>query len=1255
LGALGGIVASRIAREFRFGGPSFAVSSEEASGLRALDIGIQMLRRNEQEAALVGAVDLFGDIRRLISRQGRRAFSPTGKIRPFDPEADGTLPGEGAAALVLKPLDKALADGHRIYAVITGVGHAGADWNASGAPCAETHQRALALSLKDAALSPEAIGFYESHGSGEPAEDQIEARVLTEIFSNNPVPFTVGTLKPNIGHSGAAAGLAAIVKSALCLFYETLPPQSRHALSSQFSLLDRRFEMSHKARPWPAAAPTLPRSACVSAMTPDGNSSAVIIEGVESYVTNPLKPQTMAAAPVTAPEPHQRARSIRVPVGGPVLQPSKAKQWVRRISAPPQKRQPAPDRHSDQEKIAANHAGRILAAGSKDAGGATAAGGRKTLNGNHEMVETLVKGSQATSRIHQTFLAFSKNITRSFQEAFELQTRLYQHLILRGPDRVSAADPSAPIRPTVPSPAAEPVTTGPTVAFNRNQCLEFAVGRIANVLGPEFAEVDGYKTRVRLPAEPLMLVDRILKVEGRMRSLSAGRIVTEHEVRAGAWYLDGDRAPVSIAVEAGQADLFLCAYLGIDLAVRGERVYRLLDASVVFHRGLPRPGETIRYEIEIEKFIRQGPTYLFLFNFSGYIGDERLIRMTDGCAGFFTDDEIRNSGGIVRTEKPRHHPGRHRSTDRCDLVPTANESYDAAAVEALRRGDLATCFGPAFAGVSIAESLRLPGGRMKLIDRIQVLEPSGGRYGLGMIRAEADIQADDWFLTCHFVDDMTMPGTLMYECCAHTLRIFLQRIGWISDRPDVCYEPLLGIKSVLKCRGPVTPQTRQVLYEVEIKDIGWTPEPYVVADAHMYADGRYIVQFEDMSMKMTGLTRQALESFWDAKRGQRPGPARRRPLFERRDILAFAVGKPSQAFGAPYEPFDAQRFIARLPGPPYTFIDRIVAVEPQPWELRPDGWIEAEFDVRPDHWYFRADRNGIVPYCVLLEMGLQSCGWLAAYMGSALKSNTDLRFRNLDGQALLHRDVWQQEQTLRVRCRLKKASVAGDTIIETFEYGIFQENHAVYEGVTSFGFFTTEALAQQRGIAEDAGDLYAPNSEDIAHAQPFIFEAEAPTTPEDPRVDKAASLAMPAKALRMIDRVDLYLPRGGCSGLGFARGTKRVDPREWFFKAHFFQDPVCPGSLGIESFLQLLKYVAMQRWKEKVHTHMFTHLTQANHRWKYRGQILPNNRCVTVDAEVTEIRDGRDPEIRADGVLRVDGLCIYKMENFGIRLVKKRD
>ena len=139
----------------------------------------------------------------------------------------------------------------------------------------------------------------------------------------------------------------------------------------------------------------------------------------------------------------------------------------------------------------------------------------------------------------------------------------------------------------------------------------------------------------------------------------------------------------------------------------------------------------------------------------------------------------------------------------------------------------------------------------------------------------------------------------------------------------------------------------------------------------------------------------------------------------------------------------------------------------------------------------------------------------------------------------------------------------------------------------------------------------------------------------------------------MIDRIDAYIPDGGPEGLGFIRGTKRVDPREWFFKAHFYQDPVLPGSLGIESFIQLLKYIARQRWPHLVDSHRFGLLTGKPHNWIYRGQILPKNRLITVEAVVTEVAEQPHPTITAEGYLQVDGLYIYKMENFGIVLVSR--
>src|SRR5262249_28811816 len=161
-----------------------------------------------------------------------------------------------------------------------------------------------------------------------------------------------------------------------------------------------------------------------------------------------------------------------------------------------------------------------------------------------------------------------------------------------------------------------------------------------------------------------------------------------------------------------QADLFLSGYLGIDLRTRGLAVYRLLDAVVTFHRGLPRPGETIRYDIHIDRFFRQGETHLFRFRFEGSVAGQPLLTMTDGCAGFFSEEELAAGKGVVLTELQRR-PRPGVVPDDGDMLPPMGvERYDEGQIDALRRGELAACFGPRFAGLPLRRPARLPGGRM---------------------------------------------------------------------------------------------------------------------------------------------------------------------------------------------------------------------------------------------------------------------------------------------------------------------------------------------------------------------------------------------------------------------------------------------------------------------------------------------------------------------------------------------------------------
>lgn len=653
-------------------------------------------------------------------------------------------------------------------------------------------------------------------------------------------------------------------------------------------------------------------------------------------------------------------------------------------------------------------------------------------------------------------------------------------------------------------------------------------------------------------------------------------------------------------------------------------------------------GDTIHYDICIERFFQQGDTRFFRFRFDASVDGAPLLTMREGCAGFFTAAELDAGRGIVSSSLGLRSRSGSIPADWKELVPMTKEAYDTSQLDRLREGDLAGCFGSLFAGLKLKSPLTIPGGRMRLVHRVMELEPRGGRFGLGLIRAEADIRPDDWFLTCHFTDDRVMPGTLMYECCLHTLRIFLIRMGWLAETAGSAWEPVPDVASRLSCRGQVLETTNIVSYEVHVRELGYRPEPYAVVDALMYADGRAIVEITGMSARLTGTNKEQLLALWRNRTGEdnyREASQRlsaetseRKPaIYTKEQILAYSNGNPSEGFGEPYRIFDSERVIARLPGPPYQFMDRVTTVQGKPWLMAPGAMAEAQYDIPPDSWYFAAERQPRMPFAVLLEIALQPCGWLAAYVGSALTSPIDLSFRNLGGSAVMHRSVTPESGTLTATSTLKKVASSGGMIIQEYDFTVADRIGTLYEGETMFGFFSKEALHNQVGVRDAA--LYRATEEEIRRGI-------SRTYPENP--------PFPDRMLRMLDRIDLFVPDGGPCGLGFIMGTKDVDPDEWFFKAHFHQDPVTPGSLGLESFLQLMKFVAMERWGWR-EGNTIAVAPGRKHNWLYRGQIIPTDRRVTVEAWITGV-DDKERILSADGFLGVDGRLIYRMNDFTVRM-----
>ncbi|MFK5954718.1 MAG: beta-ketoacyl synthase N-terminal-like domain-containing protein [Desulfobacterium sp.] len=890
LGALGGIVASRIAREFQLGGPCFTLSADANSGVKALEVGINAIQAKETDLFLCGAVDMAGDMRQTFLAQSLDDHCHYQKAPRGNKNIQNPPWSEGAVAVVLKPLEKAMADGDRIYSVITATAStSGGEMAAENPSSTPALEKAWEISLGNALdrgnISFSDINFHmlQAHGIGHALElGLLEGHHQSP--GQTPPPGkttdlpTTGTVSRILGHTFGISGFVSMVQASLGLYYGLKPSMQPYSISSTDS-----FSQKNSASPTPGPmAPWVTQSstdatphACVTSITRDGACGHVILKAFPREC-KPLLPEgIMALSPGSHPETRITPDSTSL----------KNTRWSDSTPEDSPKNMIALKAHRfPSDKIIPLHFTdqRIDATWNNEE---TLNPGDALPHDPREAVphdfprsnapanfpgKVLAESVAITGKAHMKFLELSSENTRAFETQFKTLTRLASALVTPGgyapdvPMDFSSAFPSG--TDVLPPPivkkdnATAPGDAEHTPLFDRHQCLAFAVGNAGTVMGEKFDVIDTYPVRVRLPDEPLMLVDRIISIEGEMLSMGPGKIITQHDVKPGAWYLDGGKAPVSISIEAGQADLFLCSWMGIDHQVKGHRRYRLLDARVTFHRPLPQPGETIEYHIVIDRFLKQGEVYLFFFHYEGYIDNTLFISMRDGCAGFFTPLEVENSGGIIL--KKEETVTEKRFLDFQFPVQVQTERYTENQVESLRRGDLETCFGSLFKGLTLGKKLRLPRGRMHLIDRVMSFDPTGGRFGLGIIVAEADIQPDDWFLTCHFVDDKVMPGTLMYECCAHALRIFTQRVGWISPRNDVHYDIIPGMESDLKCRGPVTPETKKARYEIEIKEMGYHPEPFVVADAHMFSDDHRIVLYKNMGMKLVGLSRQEIEGFW---------------------------------------------------------------------------------------------------------------------------------------------------------------------------------------------------------------------------------------------------------------------------------------------------------------------------------------------------------------------------------------------------------
>ncbi|TCO55834.1 beta-ketoacyl synthase N-terminal-like domain-containing protein [Actinocrispum wychmicini] len=825
-----------------------------------------------------------------------------------------------------------------------------------------------------------------------------------------------------------------------------------------------------------------------------------------------------------------------------------------------------------------------------------------------------------------------------------------QHLSLQG----EAHAQFLATRATALRALAQPSMGRPGPRFDRAQLEHLATGRISEVFGPMFAVQDDDVRQTRMPGPPLLLADRVTGIDAVPGSMGTGTIWTRTDVTLDAWYLDATgRMPPGLLVEAGQADLLLISWLGADLGNRGERVYRLLGSEVTFHTSPPAAGTTLDYEIRVVDHVTHGPIRLFFFEYDCRSNGELVLTVRHGQAGFFADDELANTGGVLwdpATEVPTLDGPLDSS------VRHTKDSFDAAAVLAFTEGHPDACFGPGWE-VTRADvrSPRTGAGRMRLLGEVPVFDPKGGPWRRGYLRAETAVSPDDWFFEGHFHNDPCMPGTLMSEGCLQAVSFYLAACGFTIGRDAWRFEPVSGRSSRMRCRGQVTTHSRCLTYEVFVSSVTAGPIPAVTADVLVTVDGVKALHVKDCSVRLVPdwpldhwrhlgppTVQRTAEPVPLPLLGGLRGHVESTPIAEigglrlgYASLLACAWGRPTDGLGPMAEPFVGPRRGPRLPGPPYHFMTRITAVNGPYQGMTIGSTVDCEYDVPAEAWYFTDNGNPTMPVAVLMEIALQPCGWLGCYVGSPVQIDSELLFRNLDGDVRMFREVRPGTGTVHTTVRLTTVSHINGMIIESFAIDCYADGTPLLSGTAVFGYFSSAALAEQPGLP--------PSPEERSR-----LEEPCPRTPPLSGADQRLRLAGPM--LMMLDRITGYWPHGGAAGLGRLRAEMDVDPGAWFFRAHFFQDPVMPGSLGVEAMCQLLQwYMTNRGMGADLPAPRFEPIALTEPvTWTYRGQVVPGDRLVTIELDVVAIHG---TTAFATAWLWVDGRRIYRVERLGVRVV----
>ncbi|WP_372882052.1 beta-ketoacyl synthase N-terminal-like domain-containing protein [Psychromonas sp.] len=1323
---IGNIMASRISALWDFSGPAFTVSSEENSVYRCVEIAENLFQTSSVEAVIIAGVDLAGSLENISLRQRYGRVSEDATNRPNLLDSQQWLVGEGAGAFVVKP--GSAADPNQVYASIDACSFApGSDHLAI--------QTAAHKACQAAGLTTQQINNIEAFASGFINDNQAEKAAFNNLYPNT----TIDSVKRQVGHLFNASGMASIIKTALLLNKDKAGVYTAiNGLGKDLCCAHLILSSTNDTRR-KTLSDTENKASLVKTITLGGEN---IQESILKQSNNPLFAnikEKIGTKPLT---------SINNPVCLSSLQ----------ITA---------------ELAAVN--------------GATATSRPPFSEIPTSIEQAGVKVNSKTSKeifqqtkTHQAFIRSRYAAQQQIAKLITLQAELARGLPVAGGIKPDATDElreeqklqtvkimqpgsrqSSAVQPTgfqiqgapgyayPPLQLVERYNKAQKIVFSNADLVEFAEGKIANVFGSDYKIIDSYARRVRLPTTDYLLVTRVTDLDATTNEYKKSYMATEYDIPIDAPFLIDGQIPWSVSVESGQCDLMLISYIGIDFQNKGERVYRLLDCELTFLEEMAFGGETLRYEIYVDSFAKNGEQLLFFFHYDCFVGDKKVLIMRNGCAGFFTDEELAEGKGVIHNDKDKAQLAAAKKSYFQPLISNNRTQYGYNDMIKLVNGDIMGCFGPQYDQQGRNPSLKFSSEKFLMIERITRIDPRGGHWGLGILEGEKDLHPDHWYFPCHFKDDQVMAGSLMSEGCGQMAMFFMLWLGMNSNVNNARFQPMPGEAQTVRCRGQVLPQINTLTYRMEVIEMGMLPRPFIKANIDIILDGKVVVDFKNLCVEIkeqdssspypvslpenvkqkqailpqipspavagtkvdpvslsVDLALRRLESHVAKaeanrvkkigneiivdERGINPFKDVQRPLmrvesdfsahrekgvvpikhfeapfvagqnrvpdqapFTPWHLFEFATGDITKCFGPDFAVYKG-RIPPRTPCGDLQVVTRVVEVKGQRLDFKNPASCIAEYYVPEDAWYFtKNSHQNWMPYSLIMEIALQPNGFISGHMGTTLKyPQKDLFFRNLDGSGTLLRQIDLRGKTIVNKSVLLTTSIAGGAIIQSFTFELLVEGETFYQGNAVFGYFSRESLTNQLGI--DNGKVtsawFADNQTPAEQIETFDLSDKQLLFFSAPVGKPHYRLA--GGQMNFVDSVAI-VEGGGKANIAYIYGERTIDAGDWFFRYHFHQDPVMPGSLGVEAIIELLQTYALKNDLGAGFSNPRFIAPTTNVIWKYRGQITPLNKQMSLDVHITDIvREPGEVRLVGDANLSKDGLRIYEVKNIVLSIIE---